>query len=177
MRGRPRNSDKLIVFGPAERDRETERQRDRETERQRDREDREDREWESDRERHVFRWISAKLPYQSNIVSRDTCRDFHHVPCLSGCFRSVTWLGGGNSKRSIPSSRTRGMVFTHRDATAGDGSLFLKSFSNMQPDQRTVAQLRVAGCESRKTAQKASGPDSSWVRQRLRLSCLLEVNV
>ena len=54
------------------------------------------------------------------------------------CSRFVTWRGGGSNRRILPSSRTSGMVSTHKGLIAGAGRLFLKSFSNKLPDLLTV---------------------------------------
>ena len=49
------------------------------------------------------------------------------------------------------SSMTSGMTSTLSVFIAGVGDLFLKGFSDTQPDQRTVTQPTLAGNESRKT--------------------------
>ena len=46
---------------------------------------------------------------------------------------------------------TSGMASTLNAFIAGDGKLFLKSFSNKQPDHRTVTQPILAGNEPPKT--------------------------
>ena len=84
---------------------------------------------------HDFRWIFAKLSFQSNIVSLNTSRDFNN---------SVTWLGGGNSRRRLPSSRISGMVFTYRDSIAGDEKFLKQAARPANSDPTNFDWMRMA---------------------------------
>ena len=97
------------------------------------------------------RWTFVRKPWRSSIALRVTLCVSSRVPFRLWCSRFATWPGGGVNKRTMPNSKTNGTFFTLRDLTVGDGSQFSKSFSDKQPDQRTVSPPILVGNGLRKT--------------------------